>query len=176
MGTTPMWRKSLFCLSLICLTLAGCGEVGEAVKADRLERDMAQWAKAGVADYNLEWQSISSRNQSIYRVYVRGGKVQAVRLFRPDGKEIALKPADVEFYSVPGLFRTIREELMQSQQPQPFGQPAGTTVILTMKSDPSLGYPTLYRRDIFGVDERMGIDVTSFQATSAEIPPADPPR
>jgi hypothetical protein len=173
-GMKPQYEWSVF--SLICLFFAGCGEVGDAVQADRLERDQALWAKAGPADYNLEWQSISSRNQSIYRVYVRGGKVEAVRLVRPDGKQIALKPADVDFYSVPGLFRTIREELMQSKQPRPFGQPEGTTVVLTMRSDPELGYPTLYRRDIFGVDERMGIDVTSFNSTSEPIPPPDPAR
>ena len=142
----------------------------------RLGRDEALWASQGPADYNLEWQSVSSRNQAVYRVYVRSGEVRSVRLVRPDGKAIALKPAEPGFYSVPGLFRTIREELAQSQQPKPFGQPPGTTVLLTIRTDPTLGYPTRYRRDIFGVDERMGLDVTRFEPTRAEIPPADQPR
>ena len=71
----------------------GCGETGELLQADRLERDQALWAKSGPSDYNLEWQSISSHNQSVYRVYVRNGKVESVRLVRPDGKAIALKPS-----------------------------------------------------------------------------------
>lgn len=173
-----MSQRLLYIPTLICFALAasGCGDLGDPLDAARIDRDQALWNASGPADYNLQWQSISTRNQSIYQVYVRSGKVQAVRLLRPDGKSIALKPADMEFYSVPGLFRTIREELLQSQQPQPFGQPAGTTVVLTIRSDPSLGYPTLYRRDVFGVDERMGIDVISLVPTTEAVPPADPPR
>jgi hypothetical protein len=166
---------SSLCIAVSLIACTGCGETGERLQADRLERDQALWAKSGPSDYNLEWQSISSHNQSVYRVYVRNGKVESVRLVRPDGKAIALKPAEPEFYSVPGLFRTIREELAQSQLATPFGQPQGTTVVLTIRTDPAFGYPTLYRRDIFGVDQRMGMDVTQFEPTQAIIPPPDPP-
>ena len=164
------------CIAACLLASSGCGETGEPLDAARLDRNQATWTASGPADYNLEWQSISSRNQSVYRVYVRNGKVESIRLLRPDGKAIALKPAEPEFYSIPGLFRTIREELAQSKLSKPFGQPPHTTVVLTIRSDPELGYPTLYRRDILGVDERMGIDVTRFEPTKASIPPPDPPR
>lgn len=164
------------CLICCAILVAGCGDTGEPVDAARLDRDQAVWNKTGPTDYNLEWQSLSTRNKSVYRVYVRGGKVQAVRMLRPDGKAIALKPADMEFYSVPGLFKTIREELLQSQQTQPFGRPAGTTVVLSIRTDPKYGYPTFYRRDIFGVDERLGINVIKMEPTDAAVPPADPPR
>lgn len=167
--------RSVLCLFFLTV-LPACGEIGEQLNAARLEQDEAKWSNLAPADYNLEWQSTSARNQSIYRVYVRDGKVQSVRLFRPDGKEIALKPAEPEFYSIPGIFKTIREEIAQSRESKPFGQPAGTTVVLTIRNDPKWGFPVLYRRDIFGVDERMGINVTRFEPTSTEIPSADKPR
>ena len=107
---------------------------------------------------------------------MRNGKAESVRLVRPDGKAIALKPAEPEFYSIPGLFRTIREELAQSQLIKPFDHPQGTTVVLPIRNDPTYGYPKLYRRDIFGVDQRMGFDVTRFEPTQASIPPPDPSR
>lgn len=176
-------RKALiikvFCqiaVPLLMVMSAGCGDSGEPLEAARLQRDEALWNSKGPADYNLEWKSSSTRNNAVYRVYVRGGEVRSVRLVRPDGKAIALKPAEPGFYGVPGLFRTIREELAQSQLAQPFGQPQGTTVLLTVRTDPAYGYPTFYRRDIFGVNERMGLDVTRFEPSQAEIPPADPPR
>lgn len=168
--------RCLPAIALAMLVVCGCGETGDPVNPERIERDAARWAAAGIQDYDLTWQSISTRNQSIYKVFVRGGDVKAVRLVRPDGKAVALKPADTNFYSVDGLFRTLREELAQSREPRPFGQPPGTTVILTMRSDDRLGYPTLYRRDIFGVEDRMGIDVIELKPSTAEIPPPDPPR
>lgn len=166
---------AILCAALVA-SIIGCGETGDPVQLERLEKDSARWNDAAIRDYDLTWQSLSSRNQSVYKVYVRDGEVRAVRLLRPDGKAVALKPADTKFYSVEGLFRTIREELAQSQEPRPFGQPPGTTVILTMRSDERLGYPTLYRRDIFGVEDRLGIDVIELSPSKAEIPPPDPPR
>lgn len=161
---------------VVIIPFAGCGETGDPVRPERLDADAARWAAAGIRDYDLVWQSVSTRNRSSYKVYVRDGEVRAVRLVRPDGKAVALKPADVHFYSVDGLFRTIREELAQSREPRPFGQPPGTTVVLTMRSDDKLGYPTLYRRDIFGVEDRMGIDVIELTPSKSEIPPPDPIR
>jgi hypothetical protein len=168
-------RRAVLVL-LVSIPMIGCGESGDPVQQDRIERDAARWASANIRDYDLTWQSTSTRNHSLYRVYVRESEVRAVRMIRPDGKAIALKPADPGFYSVDGLFRTIREELAQSQEPRPFGQPPGTTVILTMRSDERLGYPTMFRRDIFGVDDRMGIDVIELKPSTADIPPPDPPR
>lgn len=177
MDRKPCINKAYRLLAVIfMISLAGCGDSGEPLDAARLDRAEALWNKAGPADYDLEWRSVSSRSQSVYRVYVRSSQVRSVRLVRPDGKATALKPAEPRFYSVPGLFRTIREELAQSQQPKPFGQPQGTQVVLTIRTEPTLGYPTLYRRDILGVDERMGLDVTRFEASKTEIPPADQPR
>lgn len=176
----PIRRSSLSTRLLVAcvviLPFAGCGESGDPVRPERVEADAARWAAAGIRDYDLVWQSVSTRNRSTYKVYVRDGDVRAVRLVRPDGKAVALKPADMNFYSVDGLFRTIREELAQSQEPRPFGQPPGTTVVLTMRSEDKLGYPTLYRRDIFGVEDRMGIDVIELTPSKAEIPPPDPIR
>lgn len=171
----PLSRR-LLVACVVMLPFAGCGESGDPVRAERIEADAARWAAAGIRDYDLVWQSVSTRNRSTYKVYVRDGEVRAVRLVRPDGKAVALKPADMNFYSVDGLFRTIREELAQSQESRPFGQPPGTTVVLTMRSDDRLGYPTIYRRDIFGVEDRMGIDVIGLTPSKAEIPPPDPIR
>lgn len=167
------------CFSLVAtvtVVLSGCGETGDPLTIDRLEKDQTLWAEVGPRDYDLRWQSLSSRNQAVYQVYVRNAEVKAVRLVRPDGKVVALKPADTSFYSVDGLFRTIREEIAQSQEVRPFGQPPGTTVVLTIRSDPELGYPTLFRRDVFGAEDRMGIDVISLTPSNAGIPPADPSR
>ena len=115
-----------------------------------------------------------------YFVTVHGGEVRKVETIRPDGQRFALKPADTRFYGVDGLFLTIADELAQLKTDRPFGQPAGTKVVMRFKPDDKLGYPRWYRRDVMGTSLAIAIDVvklipkTPLEATKGEQASSEP--
>ncbi len=157
-------------LALSLLTLAGCGG-GEDVTTRSLREARQLWNRANIQDYNLEW-TVSGPRQGHYLVYVRGGRVEAVQSILPDGRTIEAHPGDPRYYSVDGLFRTIEEELDQAEDPHPFGQPEGADVLLKFTTDPKLGYPRNYQRDVLGSRQSLSIDVKSLDTNP---PPAIPP-
>jgi len=156
-------RSTIGVLSLLGTVLAvscslpGCSS-GEPVTPEALSRAREVWSKAGLRDYELEWTS-SGSTSAHYAVTVRGGTVQKLQSVAPDGRHFDLHPAEPRFFGVDGLFTTIADELAQLKTPTPFGQPAGTKVAMRFTTDPALGYPRSYRRDVFGTTQSLRIDV-----------------
>lgn len=144
-------------LALAALVLAGCS-AGQPVTADALRAARQKWGDAGVRDYELEWRS-SGSSSAHYYVTVRRGSVEKVESVAPDGRRFELHPAEPRFYGVEGLFTTIDDELAQLRTPRPFGQPAGTKVVMRFTTDPKLGYPLSYHRDVLGTTQGLAIDV-----------------
>ena len=162
-------RPILILVALIS-SLPGCGggldATPESVKAAE-----AKWTSAGVRDYNLEWTN-SGLGNGHYRVYVRGGEVKAIYSLLPGGREVVARPGQPRFYSVDGLFLTIKEEMAQRETATPFGRPKGTSAVLKFTPDPELGYPRSYRRDVLGTPKGVSIDVNRLDRDpAAEIPP-----
>ncbi len=137
--------------------LPGCSS-GEPVTAEALAKARAVWNKAGIRDYELEWTS-SGSTSAHYAVTVRGGEVRKLQSVAPDGRLFDLHPAEPRFFGVDGLFTTIADELAQLRTATPFGQPAGTKVAMRFTTDPELGYPRSYRRDVLGTTQSLRIDV-----------------
>jgi hypothetical protein len=149
--------------------LPGCGGGVDAMP-ESIKVAEAKWKAAGIRDYNLEWSN-SGLGNGHYRVFVRGDEVKAIYTLLPDGREIVAKPGQPRFYSVGGLFLTIKDEIAQRETATPFGQPKGTSAILKFTPDPELGYPRSYRRDVLGTSKGVSIDVIRLdRAPPPEIP------
>lgn len=156
--------------ALLLIALAGCAG-GEDVTPRTLARARQLWERAGVDDYNLEWTSSGAR-EGHYLVYVRGGRVAAIRSVQPDGRQVEARPGDPSYYGVEGLFRILREEADQLLEDRPFNQPKGTRILLKFTPDPELGYPRRYRRDVVGSRQGLAIDVIELDRDPpAAIPP-----
>jgi hypothetical protein len=176
--STPARRPRPTFLLLTLFALAGCAGGGEEVTTRSLRAASRTWDQAKVRDYDLEWTSSGAR-AGHYRVFVRGGRVQAVYMVVLDRKtgrekELEAHTAAPRFFGVDGLFQTMEEELDQAQADTPFGQPKGTQVVLRFTPDPQLGYPRQYRRDVLGSSQRLAIDVLRLDSHPPEA--IRPPR
>ncbi|HEV3165311.1 MAG TPA: DUF6174 domain-containing protein [Isosphaeraceae bacterium] len=147
-------------LVAILLTAAGCAG-GQNVTPEAIAQAKSTWQQAHILNYNIEWTS-SGQMRGHYRVSVRGGKVTHVMSVLPDGREIEMRPGRPSSYGVDGLFQVIEEEQAQIESDSPFGQPKGTKAVLRFTTDPKLGYPSSYRRDLRGTPQGVSIDVIRF--------------
>jgi hypothetical protein len=143
----------------------GCAG-GQEPTSESIDQTKQLWAKSGIRNYELEW-TVTGPTNAHYFVTVRHGEVRAVELVQPDESKVTLHPSDTRFYSVDGLFLTIANELAQLETDQPFGQPKGTRVAMRFKSDPKLGYPLWYHRDVMGTSQSIKIDVIQFTPEAA---------
>jgi hypothetical protein len=137
-------------------------------RAPRLTREsyeaaVARWDAHGPADYNLDIELTGNR-PSLIHVEVRDG--QAVHMTR-DG--VQPRQERTWFYwTVPGMFDTIAEELEMAENPaKAFGAPAATQVVSWAEFDPQLGYPRRYDRVVLGTDFEIHWKVTRFETISA---------
>jgi hypothetical protein len=152
------------------LILTGCGQGIDATPASIATAE-TKWKAAGIRNYDLEWTN-SGMGNGHYRVFVRDGEVKAIYSRLPDGREVIAKPGQPRFYSIDGLFLTIKDELAQLKTDNPFGQPKRTSAILKFTPDPQLGYPKSYRRDVMGTPKGVSIDVIKLdQSPATEISP-----
>lgn len=171
-------RRCAF-LALAIFAVAGC-DSGQDVTTRAIANARRTWEHAGIRNYDLEWTSRGTRDEH-YFVYVRDGKVQAVRRVARDpgtGKPIVLTahPADPSYYGVEGLFEVMDEELKLALDENPFGQPKGSRVVLKFTPDAKLGYPHDYRRDVSGAALSLAIDVLKFDPNpQGDVPPLPPP-
>jgi hypothetical protein len=148
------------------LLLAGCGG-GVDVSTRSVREARRTWQQAHIRDYDLEWRSTGPLSGH-YLVYVRDGRVDAVRRVLETPREIKLNhgrkileahPGDPELYGVDGLFRVLEQELDAAQADNPFGAPQGSRVLLKFVPDEALGYPRTYRRDVIGSRAGLSLDV-----------------
>jgi Family of unknown function (DUF6174) len=153
--------RSIVLLLGVLPALSGCAG-GEVVTTQSIAEARQRWERAEIRDYDLEWTS-TGLSRAHYVVTVRGGQVRAIESILPDGKSIAVHPAEPRFYGVEGLFLVISDELAQLRTERPFGQPKGTKTVLRFTPDPELGYPRRYRRDVLGTPLALAIDVIRFQ-------------
>jgi hypothetical protein len=152
----------------ILFTLAltfGCSG-GQEVNPAAIAAARLLWTQAGIRDYQLEWTVTGPRNNH-YFVSVRDGKVRKVESVQPDGRRVELHPGEPRYFGVDGLFLTIADELALCRTEKPFGQPAGSKVVMRFEPDEKRGYPHWYRRDVVGSSQGMRIDVIGLVPASA---------
>jgi hypothetical protein len=151
------------------VTFAGCDR-GQVVSPEAIDQAKRLWSLASIRDYELDW-STSGPNNAHYVVTVRGGEVRKVDAIEPDGRRVELHPGSPRFFGVDGLFVTIADELAQLKTERPFGQPAGTKVVMRFSPDAKLGYPRWYRRDVLGTSQAVTIDVNKLvPSVTSKIP------
>src|SRR5262249_48735170 len=150
--------RCLACLSLAASLAhsAGCAG-GREVTPEALDRARRLWLQAGIRDYDLDW-AVRGPNNPHYLATGRDGEVRRVQSIDPGGLKNELHPADTRYYNVDGLFRTIADELALAKSDRPFGQPPGTRVVMQFTSDPKLGYPRSYHRDVLGTPLSIAIE------------------
>jgi hypothetical protein len=146
-------------------------------RAPRLTREayeaaVARWDAQGPADYNLDIELTGNR-PSLIHVEVRNR--QAVHMTR-DG--VQPRQERTWFYwTVPGQFDTIAEELEMAENPaKAFNAPGATQVVIWAEFDPRLGYPLRYDRVVLGTDFEIHWKVTRFETVSAAESTASPAK
>lgn len=122
-----------------------------------------RWDKRGPASYDLDIELTGNRPGKIH-VEVRDGQV--TRMTR-DG----VQPAQERtwfYWSVPGMFDTIAEELEMARDPAAaFKSPAATQMVIWAEFDPQFGYPKKYDRSVLGTNYEIHWQVTRFEPLSA---------
>ena len=142
--------------ALLVVTIGCAG--GQEVTPATVDQAHRLWTQAHIADYDLDW-TVRGPNNAHYFVTVRGGQVRNIEAVDRSGGKHELHPAEPRFYSVDGLFLTIRDELALVQTDRPFGQTKGTRVAMRFQPDATLGYPRWYRRDVLGTPLSIAIEV-----------------
>ena len=154
-----LWPGIIFA----CLASGGCSG-GQDVSADGIKAARELWSKAGIRDYELEYTTAPANGH--FLVTVHDGEVKKVESIQPGGTRVEMHPGAPRYYSVNGLFVTIADELAQLEKPNPFEQPKGTRILMKFKTNPELGYPEWYRRDIMGASQSARIDVIKLTPTA----------
>jgi hypothetical protein len=138
---------------------------GQEVNPAAIAAARRLWTQAGIRDYHLDWTVTGPRNNH-YFVSVRDGEVRKVESIQADGHRVELHPGAPRYFGVDGLFLTIADELALCETDRPFGQPAGSKVVMRFEPDPKRGFPHWYRRDVMGTSQGMRIDVIGMFPTS----------
>jgi Family of unknown function (DUF6174) len=121
---------------------------------------VARWDANGPASYNLDLELTGNRPGRIH-VEVRDG--QAVHMTR-DGVE-PKQERTWYYWTVPGQFDTIGEELEMARDPaNSFKAPGATGMVMWAKFDPRFGYPLKYDRVVLGTNFEIHWKVTRFEA------------
>jgi hypothetical protein len=123
-----------------------------------------RWEEHGPADYDLDLELSGNRPGNIH-VEVRQGQVAHMTR---DGFEPPQKRT-WDYWSVPGQFDTLEEELHMAENPAAAFQARGAShMVMWAEFDPDWGYPRQYDRVVLGADYEVHWRITRFQAISAK--------
>ncbi|MEX0979352.1 MAG: DUF6174 domain-containing protein [Pirellulales bacterium] len=121
-----------------------------------------RWETNGPASYDLDLELTGNRPGKIH-VEVRDRKV--VRMTR-DGVE-PIQERTWYYWSVPGQFDTIEQELEMARDPAAsFKSSQATQMVIWARFDPKFGYPLSYDRQVLGTHYEIHWKVTRFQEPS----------
>jgi hypothetical protein len=166
---TNSWRrlKPLHVLGGVCLVSALVIAVGvlrrrEDPPLTRAEYDAAKarWQAKGPKSYNLDLHFYSQNAPVDYHLEVRDGKVVALtRNGSPVPQQARRDP-----WAIDALLEQMGEDLKIAEDPKrDFEVKPGVKVQLKATFDPTLGYPTMYRRLVRGSPVQFSWWVRSFQ-------------
>ncbi len=146
-------------LVLLIWALAARSGAKQLTQAD-YEGALARWEKNGPASYNLDLE-LSGNRPGVIHVEVRDG--QATRMTR-DGVEPRQKRT-WDYWTVPGQFDTIGEELEMARDPaKSYAVPGASRVVLWAEFDERYGFPKRFDRVVLGADLEVHWKVTRFEA------------
>ena len=145
----------LLVMALFAASLVGCGrpalpELTPALLAEA----HARWEQAHVTSYDLD---LTVEGTQLERAAIHlEVRADSVRKAERDG--IAMT-GDTSAFAVPGLFRTLEQELAIKAKPAEAGAPEGYQVYVQASFDPERGYPKHYRRIVGGSNTRVEVEV-----------------
>lgn len=146
-------------LVVVALAILSRRHAPRLTEAD-YEAAVARWDARGPTDYNLDLELKGNRPGKI-RVEVRDGQV--VHMTR-DGVE-PKQQRTWYYWSVPGQFDTIGQELEMARNPaESFDSPQATQMVIWAEFDPQRGYPVKYDRVVLGTNFEIHWQVTRFEA------------
>jgi hypothetical protein len=126
---------------------------------EEYEAAVSRWEKNGPASYNLDLE-VSGKRPGKIHVEVRDGQVTHMTR---DGVEPA-QERTWYYWTVPGQFDTIAEELEMARDPRAsFRTSEATEMVIWAEFDRKYGYPTKYERIVLGADFETGWKVTRFE-------------
>ena len=136
----------------------------EPMTRERLAAAQRLWRQADISNYDLDFD-LTGDQTGRYHVEVRGGDVTSITWNgRPTDSHAA------SYYTVDGIFRTMEEDLDLVEDPTNQAFPPGSQVWLRMSSQPKLGYPIRYVRQVKLPAQRSASGVeTSSGARGIEI-------
>jgi hypothetical protein len=138
--------------------VAGSQRTPRLTRAD-YEQAAKRWEDMGPASYDLDVE-LGGRRAGLVHVEVRDGEV--TRMTR-DG-HLPMQKRTWYYWSVPGQFDMIEEELdMKERPPVSFGTAGAAKVELWGEFDPKYGYPLRFDRVALGTDNEVHWKDTRFE-------------
>jgi hypothetical protein len=128
------------------------------------EAAAARWDANGPASYNLDVELAGGRPG---HVHVEVRKREVTRMVR-DGV-VPAQQRTWYYWSVPGMFDTIEQELDMAQDPvRSYGASGAARVAMWADFDPKYGYPRQFDRVVLGADLEVHWKVTRFEPLGGE--------
>lgn len=122
---------------------------------ERLAAAEARWQVARVSDYDMR-VVINAAQKDRYDVVVRSGTLQSIRR-----GGVAADPTDSAYWTVEGLFHTLRREL-QMVDSGTLAVSGGSAVLLA-RFDEARGYPAAFLRQVTGSPQGVAVEVVMFR-------------
>lgn len=145
---------------VVCLVNTACHR-GDPLSVEILRHAQERWHYHANTTYQLTIQISGDRiEEGTFVSHVENSQIQTLTR-----NGTLVKNPDV-FYSVPGLFTFLQDELELAKNPQRyFGGEAGAQVHQRVRFDNERGYPLSYFRAVFGTEHTIKVDVTEMRDT-----------
>lgn len=144
-------RRRIAAVALLAAACSGAQPL-EAAAIDTAEQ---RWRDYQLRDYRMELTVEGDRIDSgDFRAEVRGGALVSVER---NGEAVSSRDP---FYTVPGLYAFMRDELEMAASPERFwGVPPGTAVRQRAQFHREHGYPQRYLRAVSGTQHNVAVQV-----------------
>jgi hypothetical protein len=140
------------------LVLFACSRLN-TLTPELLAQAEARWNRANIGSYQLEVEMKGDRlEKALFEVTVRSGQVVSLKR---NGQAVQIAPD--RDYSIPGLFRTLHQELDLVKKPVLLGAPEGYTAYPMAAFDGQNGRLVQYRRTVGGASNTIDIRVVEFK-------------
>jgi len=150
----PVWLIAAFVLGATAGLLLLGRKPARELTEERLEAARAVWAAEAPPSYTLELE-VRGALEETHVVVVRDGRVVSMTTGGTEAPESAWP-----FWSVDGLFDTLRTELRNAAEPRK--SLGADRIALLARFDASWGYPAFFYRHIMGSLNDIEWEVTRF--------------
>ena len=156
MNPTRRWQrwfgwKTVLTVAFVILVVA-VGSVRNGMTSltpARIDTAETTWREAAIRNYDMQVKT-SGAQHGIYDLTVRDGQLKSIKC-----GGVAADPADGAYWTVEGLFRTLRRELQMANE-------ASATILLA-DFDRTHGFPSAFLRQVPGSTQTVSVEVVTFR-------------